>query len=206
MVSQSLFPARFVDEPTGARRAWTLRVLRIGSLIQVAFAGLWLGRGALATGWAWRGPLIAVFALTALVVAFVGTRATGGVAPRPSGPSAAAIERAVTIATIVQLAASFALPVVVSALGRPDLVLPVVVGTVGVLLLWFRRRLDVPRYGLVGVALSLGPVALAVALQGDALTASTGLVGGVILLATAALGLRDLQRESNSPDASPRAR
>jgi len=43
---------------SGARVAWSLRVRRIGGLIQVAFAAYWLVRGSLAIG----GPVGTVLA------------------------------------------------------------------------------------------------------------------------------------------------
>ena len=40
-----------------ARAGWRRRVARIGSLIQLAFAALWLARSTLATGWPGRLPI-----------------------------------------------------------------------------------------------------------------------------------------------------
>jgi hypothetical protein len=89
-----------------ATRAWSRRVRRIGGFIQVAFAAFWLARGSLAIGDTIGIALFAAFSVIVVAVVGYGIRATAGTAPRPAGPDARRIERAVTVATIVQLAAS----------------------------------------------------------------------------------------------------
>jgi hypothetical protein len=84
------------------------------------------------------------------------------------------IERAVTIATVLEFAAAIVLPVIVSAAGHSDWVLPSI-----------DHRVSVPRYRPVGWALTIGPVILAIALPGTALGATSGLSAGILLLATA---------------------
>src|ERR1700682_4628332 len=134
-----------LPKASSARRAWAGRVLRIGGVIQACFAAFWLVRGSLAiagpVGTALAAALVAV-ALGALVY---GLAATAGLAPRPRGNDAARIEREVTIATIIQLAASFVAPFIVITLGRSDLVLPSIAITIGPLLLWLNHRLGIPR-------------------------------------------------------------
>src|SRR6266508_6613795 len=103
--------------PTAARVAWRRRVARVGSLIQLGFAALWLGRGTLASGWPARAPIALALVAAAVSIGVWGERRTRGLAPRPAGPAARPLERAVTIATLAQLAASFGLPLVVAALG-----------------------------------------------------------------------------------------
>jgi hypothetical protein len=174
------------------RTAWSRRVRRVGGLIQLAFAAFWLIRGGLTIGGGPGLTIAAVSAATAVAAAIYGVRATAGTAPRPTDPEARRIERAITIATIVQLIASFAAPIAVIALGRPDWVLPSIAVTIGPLLLWLDHRVDVPRYRPIGWALIAGPVLLTVALSGTALAASTGLGAGILLLATALAGFHDL--------------
>jgi hypothetical protein len=184
-----------------ARLAWRRRVGRVGSLIQLGFAALWLGRGTLATGWPAQLPIALTLVAAAVAIGVWGEMRTRGLAPRPTGPAARPLERAVTIATLAQLAASFALPVVVAALGRPDLIVGTVSVTIGILLLWLRTRLATPGHLVAGVLLLVVPVGLAVALAGDALTAVTGLATGVILLGSAVVGVRSLG-PAGGPDAA----
>ena len=103
---------------TAARAAWRRRVARIGALIQLAFAALWLARGTLATGWPGQLPIAITLAAAAVALGIWGAITTRGLAPRPRGPAAHRLERAITIATALQLAASCALPVIVSAARR----------------------------------------------------------------------------------------
>jgi hypothetical protein len=120
-----------------------------------------------------------------------GIRSTTG-AQRPTGQEAKRIERSVNLATVVELAASLALPLVVIAVGHADWVLPSIAITIGPLLLWLDHLLDIPRYRLVGWTLTVGPLVLVAAMSGKALAATTGLAAGTLLLATAAAGFHDL--------------
>ena len=51
-----------------ARAAWRRRVARIGALIQLLFAALWLTRGSLATGWPGRLPIAITLAAAAVAL------------------------------------------------------------------------------------------------------------------------------------------
>jgi hypothetical protein len=184
----------------GARLAWRRRVARIGSLLQLGFAALWLGRGTLATGWPGRVPIALAMVAAAVAIGVWAQARTRGLAPRPTGPAARPLERAVTIATLAQLAASFALPVVVSVLGRPDLIVGTVSVTIGILLLWLHARLGTPGHLVAGVLLIVVPVGLAAVLAGNALTAATGLATGAVLTGSAIVGVRSLD-----PTGSPHA-
>ncbi len=179
-------------EPLTAQAAWSRRVRRIGGLIQAAFAGFWLIRGGLVLG-GLSSMLVSTLAVMVVVAAVgYGIRVSARIAPRPAGSEARRIERAVTIATVVQLAASFVAPVVVIVAGHPDWTLPSIAITIGPLLLWLDHRVHIPRYRPVGWALIVGPVLLASTMSGTALTAATGLAAGSLLLATAAAGFHDL--------------
>jgi hypothetical protein len=118
--------------------------------------------------------------------------ATAGTAPQPHGPQASRIGRSVTVATVIQLAASFALPVIVTAAGHPGWTLPSIVITIGPLLLWLDHVVDIPRLRPVGWAMIAGPVILVATMSGPPLAVTTGLAAGVLLLTTAAAGFRDL--------------
>ncbi len=185
--SPVLFPG-----PADTKLAWRRRVSRIGSLIQLGFAALWLGRGTLATGLPGRLPLGLVLVAGAVALGVWGEARTRGLAPRPSDPAARQLERAVTVATVLQLGASFGLPFVVIALGRPDLVVGTVSVTIGMLLLWLRATLRTPGHLVAGVLLLVVPVGLALALAGNALTAASGLAVAAVLVGSAVVGLGSL--------------
>jgi len=181
-----------------ARTAWRRRVAAVGSQFQLAFAALWLVRGTLATGWPMR-PLIAIALVgAAAALSAWGALATRGLAPRPRGPRARGLGRSVTIATVVQLAASCALPFVVTAFGRPDLTVPAIAVTIGILLLWLRAVLATPGHLAAGMLLIAIPVALALTLTGTTLTSTSGLVTAAILAGSAYTGFRWLVRGSVS--------
>jgi hypothetical protein len=172
--------------------AWSRRVRRIGGFIQAAFAAFWLVRGSLALGGTIGSVLAAVLFAVAIAALAYGIRATAGKAPRPVGSEATRIERAVTVATVIQLAASFIAPVLAIKTGHADWVLPSIAITIGPLLLWLDHRLALPRYRPIGWTLTIGPLLLVAALTGTALAAVTGIGAGALLLATAATGFHDL--------------
>ena len=165
---------------------------RIGGFIQTAFAAFWLVRASLAIGGRAGDVLVAASAVAVIGVLAYAIRVTAGTAPRPRGPQARRIERSVTVATIIELAAAFVLPVVVIAAGHPDWVLPSIVITIGPLLLWLDHLVHIPRYRPVGWALTVGPVILVATMSGPALAVTTGIAAGVLLLGTAAAGFHDL--------------
>ena len=175
-----------------ATAAWSRRVRRVGGLIQAAFAAFWLVRGSLVIGGGIGAALAAAFAIAVVSAVVYAIRVTAGVASRPTSPEARRIERAVTIATIIQLVASFAVPALVVATGHSDWVLPSIAISIGPLLLWLDHRVHVPRYRPVGWTLIVGPAILAVVMSGTALAATTGIAAGVLLLGTATAGFHDL--------------
>ncbi len=172
--------------------AWSRRVRRVGGFIQLAFAALWLLRGSLNVHGP-AGPLLAgAFSVMVLAVLAYGIRVTAGAGPRPPGQEAKRIERSVTIATIIELVAAFALPVIVIAAGHSDWVLPSIAITIGPLLLRLDHLVHIPRYRPVGWALMVAPVVLVATMSGTALVATTGIAAGILLLTTAAAGFHDL--------------
>jgi hypothetical protein len=172
--------------------AWSRRVRRVGGLIQTAFAAFWLVRGSLAIGGGVADVLIAVFGVSVIGVFSYAIRATPGTAPRPRSPEGKRIERDVTIATVIEFAAAFALPVIVIAAGHSDWVLPSIAITIGPLLLYLDRRVHIPRYRPIGWALTIGPVILVATMSGTPLIATTGIAAGALLLGTAVAGFHDL--------------
>jgi hypothetical protein len=172
--------------------AWSRRVRRIGGFIQAAFAAFWLIRASLAIGGRAEDVLIAVSGVAVIGVFTYAIKVTAGTGPRPAEPAARRIERLVTIATIIELAAAFVLPVIVIAAGHSDWVLPSIVITIGPLLLYLDHLVHIPRYRIVGWALTAGPVILVASMSGKSLAVTTGFAAGVVLLGTAAAGFHDL--------------
>lgn len=172
--------------------AWSRRVRRVGGLIQAAFAAFWLMRGSLAIGGRPGDVLMAVFGVAVIGVFAYALSATAGTAPRPRSPEAKRLERAITLATVIELLAAFVLPALVIAAGHSDWVLPSIAITIGPLLLWLDSRVSIPRYRPVGWALTVGPFILVGALSGPALVATTGIAAGILMLGTAAAGFHDL--------------
>ena len=183
-------PMRAADLTPAA--AWSRRVRRIGGLIQAAFAAFWLARASLAIGGRPGDVLIVVSAVAVIGVFAYAIKVTAGTAPRPADPEARRIERSVTLATVIELAAAFILPVIVIAAGHSDWVLPSIVITIGPLLLWLDHLVHILRYRVVGWTLTAGPVLLVATMSGSALAETTGIAAGVLLLGTAAAGFHDL--------------
>jgi hypothetical protein len=203
-------PITLTDPPAAASAAelppavaWSRRVRRIGGLIQAAFAAFWLVRASLAIGGRAEDVLIAVSGVAVIGVFSYAIKVTAGTAPRPASPQARRIERLVTAATIIELVAAFVLPVVVIAAGHSDWVLPSIVITIGPLLLYLDHLVHIPRYRLVGWALTAGPVILVATMSGKSLAVTTGIAAGVVLLGTATAGFRDLARLRPARPSSP---
>ena len=209
-------PALITPEPATVNAAeltpaaaWSRRVRRIGGFIQTAFAAFWLIRASLAIGGRTGDVLIAASGVAVIGVLAYAIRNTAGTAPRPAGPQASRIGRSVTAATVIQLAATFVLPVIIIAAGYPDWVLPSIVITIGPLLLWLDHVVDIPRLRPVGWALIVGPVILAATMSGPALAVTTGVAAGVLLLGNAAAGFHDLagvRRAGQPGPAQPNAK
>lgn len=172
--------------------AWSRRVRRIGGFIQAAFAAFWPVRASLAIGGRAEDALLAASGVAVIGVFSYAIKVTAGTAPRPVGPQARRIERSVTVATVIELVAAFILPLIVIAAGHSDWVLPSIVITIGPLLLWLDHVVHIPRYRVIGWALTVGPVVLVATMSGSSLAVTTGIAAGVILLATAAAGFHDL--------------
>lgn len=192
-------PSTADSAEVAAAAAWSLRVRRVGGLIQTAFAGFWLVRGSVVLGGTVSAVLVAVFGVAVIAAFGYAVTVTAGMAPRPRSREGRRIERAVTVATVIELVAAFVLPVVVSAAGHSDWVLPSIAITIGPLLLYLDHLVRIARYRPVGWALTVGPVILVAVLSGTALIATTGIAAGLLLLGTALAGFHDLavvRRES----------
>jgi hypothetical protein len=172
--------------------AWSHRVRKVGGYVQLAFAAFWLIRGGLSIGPAVGAALAVAGILLSIAGLVYAIRVTRGTGRRPTGSEAKRIERSVTWATVIELIASFGFPFIVIAMGHSDWVLPSIAITIGPLLLWLDHVVHIPRLRPVGWVLTIGPVVLVAAMSGTALTATTGLAAGVLLLGTALAGFHDL--------------
>ncbi len=185
-----------LDSPSAATltptEQWSRRVRRVGGLMQVAFAALWLARGSLVIGGSVSAVLIALSGVAVIGVLSYAVRVTAGTAPRPMSKEGKRLERDITLATVIELVAAFALPVFVAAAGHSDWVLPSIAITIGPLLLYLNHRVHIPRYRPVGWLLTIGPVILVATMSGTPLIATTGIASGILLLGTAAAGFHDL--------------
>jgi hypothetical protein len=137
--------------------AWSQRVRKVGGLIQLAFAAFWLIRGGLSVSGVIGSVLAAAGFVVSIAVLAYAVRVTGGIGGRPTSPDAKRIERSVSIATVIELVASVGLPIVVSAAGHSDWVLPSIAITIGPLLLRLDRLVGIPRFRPVGWLLTVGP-------------------------------------------------
>jgi hypothetical protein len=196
------------DAPTGAEltaaAAWSERVRRVGGFIQLAFAAFWLLRGASSIGTGAGTELTGGIFVIVVAVLVYAVRVTAGTGQRPTSAQAKRIERSANAATVIEVVASFALPVIVIVAGHSDWVLPSIAITIGPLLLWLDHLVHIPRYRPVGWALTVGPFILVLTMSGTSLAATTGLAAGVLLLGTATAGFHDLSnlRPRRSPAAS----
>jgi hypothetical protein len=181
---------------------WSKRVRWIGGLTQTAFAAFWLLRGtAVIAGTAAQIMLVA-FGLLVIATFAYAARAAAGSAPRPAGRGDKRIELQITVATVIEFAAAIALPLLVSATGHSDWTLPSIAITVGPLLLWLDYRVGIARYRPAGWLLTIAPVILVATISGTALIATTGIAAGLLLLATAVAGFRDLVTDRQTIPAS----
>jgi len=185
--------------------AWRRRILKVGGFIQLAFAAFWLVRGSLNIHGTVGTLLAALSVILVVGVVVYAIRASAGIGGRPTGREAKRIERSVTIATVIELVASFGFPVIVIAMGHSDWVLPSIAITIGPLLLWLDHLVRIPRYRLVGWVLTAGPFILVATMSGNALAAVTGITAGVLLLGTATVGFHQLagMQRDQAPTAEP---
>jgi hypothetical protein len=183
-------------EMEAARGGLRHRALLVGGAFQVVFGALWTLRGLAVVA-----PLSVAAACSAAVLG-AGLTAVYRLrsnCPRPTGPAARHLEHRLTVATAVQLVASAVLPVLV-AMVSSRLVLPSIVFTIGVLLLYVHRVAGTPYQGTSGwllIALSI----VVLGFGGPAQTASVCIASAVTLLSCAGAGFRWLGREGSKPNA-----
>jgi len=112
--------------------------------------------------------------------------------PAPDQPGGEAHRTSAHVATIIQLVASFVLPIAVIAAGSSDWVLSAIAITIGPLLLRLDHSVHISRYRPVDWALIVGPVFLGLSTSGASLAPATGIAAGALFLGTATAGFHDL--------------
>jgi hypothetical protein len=176
-------------EHASAVAQWRQRVLLVGGGFQVVFGAWWLVRA--------LAPLtsaLVAFVLGVLIVlgAAAVTTSLLSSAPRPRGTEARRIERRLSLATLVQLAASVLVPWGLGALGWQRLSIPFVMATIALLLVWIHHEVTAPFQATAGVLLLVLAVA-DVALSGKAQSVVAGLGSASVLLTCASLGYHWLE-------------
>jgi hypothetical protein len=176
-------------EHASAVAQWRQRVLLVGGGFQVVFGAWWLVRA--------LAPLtsaLVAFVLGVLIVlgAAAVTTSLLSSAPRPRGTEARRIERRLSLATLVQLAASVLVPWGLGALGWQRLSIPFVMATIALLLVWIHHEVAAPFQATAGVLLLVLAVA-DVALSGKAQSVVAGLGSASVLLTCASLGYHWLE-------------
>ena len=176
-------------EHASAVAQWRQRVLLVGGGFQVVFGAWWLVRA--------LAPLtsaLVAFVLGVLIVlgAAAVTTSLLSSAPRPRGTEARRIERRLSLATLVQLAASVLVPWGLGALGWQRLNIPFVMATIALLLVWIHHEVAAPFQATAGVLLLVLAVA-DVALSGKAQSVVAGLGSASVLLTCASLGYHWLE-------------
>ena len=154
------------------------------TMIQLVFALLWSLRFVSAVGAPEVAAGVAIAGAFALRMAWNSTR----------GPRAREVFRTaegrrfmrpVTRLTIAQIVGSIVLPGIVGAVGAEQWFMPIVAATIGLFLFGFGRPLHIPAVSRIGVAATVAPLCLPLALHGDALIALTSTSMMVALLSSA---------------------
>lgn len=183
MIAELAPPTGAVEPPAPTRHELVQLLRRNAVVFQVAFGLLWSLRLVAAVG----APEVALAAavIGALAVRSV-ARATRGLRARDAFRTDAGRRflRPATRLTLVQLAASVALPLVAGALGAAEWSLPLVAITIGLFLVAFGRHLDVGPVSRIGAVATLVCGALPLVANGSALLAATSAVMVATLLAS----------------------
>jgi hypothetical protein len=184
------------SEQASARSQWRARVLFVGGGFQGVVGAWWLVRGlAPLTTWLVAGIFGAVVVLAGVTV----TSSLLSSAPRPQGSEARRIERRLTVATLVQLSWTVLAPWGLAQLQWQRLSLPFIMASIGILLVWIHREVDVPFQGTAG-RLLIGLSIVTLALSGTAQTAFAGLAAAAVLLGCAVASYHWLEHRLNEND------
>jgi hypothetical protein len=176
------------------RPAFTARSVILGTLFNIVFGTLWVGNGLHAFQTMQTLFLFAALAVVSTTLLVACLRLFRSVRRFPLQMPADEFQRknrAVSSATIIELVGSTALSILLVLLGRSELILPLIVLSVGLYLLVLAPILGLVQYYVVGALLCILPIGTVVlATPGNSWLIIVGLIGGSIQFGLASINLR----------------
>ncbi len=176
------------------RPAFTARSVTLGTLFNIVFGTLWVGNGLHAFQTMQTLFLFAALAVVSTTLLVACLRLFRSVRRFPLQMPADEFQcknRAVSSATIIELVGSTALNILLVLVGRSELILPLIVLSVGLYLLVLAPILGLVQYYVVGALLCILPIGTVVlATPGNSWLIIVGLIGGSIQFDLASINLR----------------
>ena len=176
------------------RPAFTARSVTLGTLFNIVFSTLWVGNGLHTFQTMQTLFLFAALAVVSTTLLVACLRLFRSVRRFPLQMPADEFQcknRAVSSATIIELVGSTALSILLVLFGRSELILPLIVLSVGLYLLVLAPILGLVQYYVVGALLCILPIGTVVlATPGNSWLIIVGLIGGSIQFGLASINLR----------------
>ncbi len=176
------------------RPAFTARSVTLGTLFNIVFGTLWVGNGLHAFQTMQTLFLFAALAVVSTTLLVACLRLFRSVRRFPLQMPADEFQcknRAINRATIIELVGSTALSILLVLVGRSELILPLIVLSVGLYLLVLAPILGLVQYYVVGALLCILPIGTVVlATPGNSWLIIVGLIGGSIQFGLASINLR----------------
>jgi len=166
----------------------------LGTLFNIVFGTLWVGNGLHAFQTMQTLFLFAALAVVSTTLLVACLRLFRSVRRFPLQMPADEFQcknRAINRATIIELVGSTALSILLVLVGRSELILPLIVLSVGLYLLVLAPILGLVQYYVVGALLCILPIGTVVlATPGTSWLIIVGLIGGSIQFGLASINLR----------------
>ena len=176
------------------RPAFTARSVTLGTLFNIVFGTLWVGNGLHAFQTMQTLFLFAALAVVSTTLLVACLRLFRSVRRFPLQMPADEFQcknRAVSSATIIELVVSTVLSILLVLFGRSELILPLIVLSVGLYLLVLAPILGLVQYYVVGALLCILPIGTVVlATPGNSWLIIVGFIGGSIQFGLALINLR----------------
>ena len=176
------------------RPAFTARSVTLGTLFNIVFGTLWVGNGLHAFQTMQTLFLFAALgavSTTLLVACFRLFRSVRRFPLQMPADEFQRKNRALNCALIIELVGSTVLSILLVLFGRSELVLPLIVLSVGLYLLVLAPILGLVQYYVVGALLCILPIGTVVqATPGNSWLIIVGLIGGSIQFVLASINLR----------------
>jgi hypothetical protein len=176
------------------RPAFTARSVTLGTLFNIVFGTLWVGNGLHAFQTMQTLFLFAALgavSTTLLVACFRLFRSVRRFPLQMPADEFQRKNRALNYALIIELVGSTVLSILLVLVGRSELVLPLIVLSVGLYLLVLAPILGLVQYYVVGALLCILPIGTVVlATPGNSWLIIIGLIGGSIQFGLASINLR----------------